>query len=68
LVLTGLVRQESDTELELVLTDGRIETIRKSEIAEVKSSDQSLMPDGFEKSLTPEQIAQIVTYLRRGEE
>jgi putative membrane-bound dehydrogenase-like protein len=68
LVLTGLVRQESDTELELVLTDGRIETIRKSEIAEIKSSDQSLMPDGFEKSLTPEQIAQIVTYLRRGEE
>jgi putative heme-binding domain-containing protein len=67
-VLTGLIRQESETEIELVLTDGRIEKIRRSEIAEIKSSDQSLMPDGFEKSLTPEQIAQIVTYLRRGED
>ncbi|MFN7874978.1 MAG: neutral/alkaline non-lysosomal ceramidase N-terminal domain-containing protein [Pirellula sp.] len=67
-VLTGLIRQESETEIELVLTDGRIEKIRRSEIAEIKSSEQSLMPDGFEKSLTPEQIAQIVTYLRRGED
>lgn len=67
-VLTGLIRQESENEIELVLTDGRIERIPRSEIAEIKSSEQSLMPDGFEKSLTPEQIAQIVTYLRRGED
>jgi hypothetical protein len=26
------------------------------------------MPDGFEKTLTPEQLAQIVTYLRRGKD
>jgi putative heme-binding domain-containing protein len=68
LVLTGLIRQESETAIELVLTDGRLETILKSEIEEVKSSNLSLMPDGFEKTLTPEQLAQIVTYLRRGKD
>ena len=68
LVLTGLIRQESETAIELVLTDGRLETILKSEIEEVKSSNLSLMPDGFEKTLTPEQLSQIVTYLRRGKD
>ncbi len=65
-VLAGLVRQETESEIEIVLTDGRVETILKAEIEEIKSSEQSLMPDGFEKNLTPEQIAQLVTYLRRG--
>ena len=65
-VWSGLKRQETDTDLELVLTDGRVEKILKSDIEETKGSDLSLMPDGFEKLLTPEQIAQIVTYLRRG--
>ncbi|MCU0713700.1 MAG: c-type cytochrome, partial [Pirellula sp.] len=65
LVVAGLIRQETETAIELVLTDGRLQSIQKSDIEEIKSSDQSLMPDGFEKTLTPEQIAQIVTYLRR---
>lgn len=66
LVFSGLKIQESDEFLELVLADGRVEKIARDDIEDIKESNQSLMPDGFEKLLTPEQMAQIVTYLRRG--
>jgi putative heme-binding domain-containing protein len=66
LVFSGLKIQESDEFLELVFADGRVEKIARNDIEDIKESNQSLMPDGFEKLLTPEQMAQIVTYLRRG--
>ena len=63
--LSGIVRQESDTEL--ILIDGKAErqTIAKSDIAERAASPVSLMPAGLADQLSPEEFADLIAYLER---
>ncbi|MBL8215546.1 MAG: HEAT repeat domain-containing protein [Bryobacterales bacterium] len=42
------------------------ETVLRKNIAEVRASSVSLMPDGLEKDLTKQDIADIIAYLRGG--
>ena len=63
-VITGLVRSENETSIELV--DSEVKTIRlfKSEIEERKVGNISVMPAGIVDSLTVVQFADLVSYLR----
>ena len=63
-VIAGLKVRETEKEIEIITTDGRIQNIARNSIQEEKESILSLMPDGFEKSLSPQQMADIVRYLR----
>lgn len=63
-LLTGLKLREDETSIEWVSSNGRIESLDKSQIAEIKTSERSLMPEGFEQLLSPEEIAGIISYLR----
>jgi hypothetical protein len=42
------------------------ETILRSDLEILTSSGLSLMPEGFEKSLTPQNLADIIAFLRKG--
>ena len=42
------------------------ETILRSDLESLTSSGLSLMPEGFEKSLTPQDLANIIAYLKKG--
>ena len=42
------------------------ETILRRNIAEVRASSVSLMPDGFEEKLSKQDIADVISYLRAG--
>ena len=42
------------------------ETILRSDLESLTSSGLSLMPEGFEKSLTPQNLADIIAFLRKG--
>lgn len=42
------------------------ETLLRSNIAEIRSSRVSLMPEGFEKTLKDQDVANIIAYLRGG--
>ena len=63
-LLTGLKLREDETSIQWVSSNGRIESLDKSQIEEIKTSERSLMPEGFEQLLTPEEIAGIISYLR----
>ena len=63
-VISGLVLRDVDGILEIMTTDGRIQQVARSTIEEEKKSALSLMPDGFEKVLTPQQVSNIVRFLR----
>jgi putative membrane-bound dehydrogenase-like protein len=63
-LLTGLKLREDDTSIQWVNSTGRIESLDKSQIEDIKTSERSLMPEGFEQLLTPEEIAGIISYLR----
>jgi len=42
------------------------ETILRRNIAEIRASSVSLMPDGFEEKLSKQDIADVISYLRAG--
>jgi putative heme-binding domain-containing protein len=42
------------------------ETILRSDLETLTSSGLSLMPEGFEKSLTPQNLADIIAFLKKG--
>jgi putative membrane-bound dehydrogenase-like protein len=41
-------------------------TIRRGEVAEMRASDVSLMPEGFEEDLSRQELADVIAYLRAG--
>lgn len=61
--LSGMIGQETETSIELVDADNKRKVILRNEIDELVSSGKSLMPEGWHKELTPEQLADIVAYL-----
>ena len=63
-VLTGLKLREDESSIEWVDSNGRIDNLKKSDISEFRQSERSLMPEGFEQLLSPEEIAGIISYLR----
>lgn len=62
--LVGLKTREDGNTIECITSDGKRESIDKGEISQLKESNLSLMPEGFERLLQPQDIADIVTYLR----
>jgi len=62
-VLTGVVKQESAGELTLVDVEGRRQVVRKSEIAQRKISDASIMPAGLAAGASRQDFADLIAYL-----
>ncbi|QDV22956.1 PVC-type heme-binding CxxCH protein [Aureliella helgolandensis] len=63
-LIAGIVLEQSQRSLKLGGTDGSIQEIATDSVEEIAASTHSLMPDGFEQKLTPQQIAELVAYLR----
>jgi len=47
-------------------TEAGDETILRANIAEIRASSVSLMPEGLEKSMSRQEIADVIAYLRAG--
>ena len=62
--LSGIVRGESGTTLTLVQGGGAEERILRGDIVEMKASALSLMPEGLEQSLSPQDIADLIAFVR----
>jgi putative membrane-bound dehydrogenase-like protein len=63
-VMSGIVVEETSNYLKVAGNDGLVREIAIADIEDRKRSNVSLMPDGFESKLTPEQLADLVHYLR----
>ncbi len=64
-VLVGIVTDETADQLTLRQSGGKHVTILRREIEELKSTDQSLMPEGLEQQITPPQMQSLIQYLRQ---
>lgn len=62
-VLTGLVRAETDSHVELVDSEVKLARIPKAEIEARRVGDVSLMPAGQVDGMTPIDFADLVAYL-----
>ena len=59
----GLLASESKTAVELLDTEGKSIKLLRDEIEELLASKKSLMPEGFEKQVPPESLADLLEFL-----
>jgi len=60
----GFLSAETATSITLVATDGQEHTILRSDLESLTSSGKSVMPEGLEKDVTLEQMADLLAFLR----
>jgi len=64
-VLAGLLGAETRTTLELVDAEGRKHIVQRDDIEQITASPKSLMPEGFEKQLSADDLAHLLAFLTR---
>ena len=63
-VFNGLVLAETDAAVVLGMGEGKQETIPRQNIEVLRASDVSLMPEGIEKEVSQQQMADLLEYLK----
>jgi putative membrane-bound dehydrogenase-like protein len=61
--LTGVIGAETATTLTLVQAGGTSEKLLRSDISEIRASGLSLMPEGLEQNISPQDLANLIAYL-----
>jgi putative membrane-bound dehydrogenase-like protein len=65
-VYSGLLAEETATTVKLRRAEGVEDTLLRSEIDELRSTGQSLMPEGLEQNIDPQEMADLIAFLRTG--
>ena len=64
-VVSGLLVKETVDKMFLSSAEGNVQPVAFREIEEARYSNVSLMPEGIDKMLKPEEIADLVAYLKQ---
>ncbi|QDV88188.1 PVC-type heme-binding CxxCH protein [Planctomycetes bacterium TBK1r] len=68
IVLTGMLASESRTAVELIDTEGKKKSVLREDIEQLRMSTKSIMPEGFEKSISIESMTDLLEFLtQRGQ-
>lgn len=62
--ITGLLSAETSTSLTLKQPGGKVVSVSRDEVEAIKATGVSLMPDGLEKNIPPEAMADLLAYLK----
>ncbi len=65
-VYAGIIAGETSTTIEMMLADGKTKTVLRSDIERVHSAGQSLMPEGMEKNISPDQMSHLLAFINHG--
>lgn len=63
--LYGVIATETSTSLTLKMPGNVTRSLLRSDVATLKSTNTSLMPDGLEAALTPQSLADLIAYLKQ---
>jgi putative membrane-bound dehydrogenase-like protein len=63
--LTGLIVGETPNAVTLRRNDGAEDVVRRADIESLRSTGLSLMPEGLEKQIAPQDLADLFAYLRQ---
>jgi putative heme-binding domain-containing protein len=61
---SGVIAAETATSVTLRRGDGAEDTILRGQVAEIANTSRSLMPEGFEKTITKPEMADLMAFLR----
>ncbi|MHB1559628.1 MAG: c-type cytochrome, partial [Isosphaeraceae bacterium] len=62
-VLTGLLVENGKDRLVLKVQGGKVETLARDQVDQIRTAEVSLMPEEIEKQLTPREIADLFAFL-----
>ncbi len=62
-VINGLLAAESRSAVELIDAQAKRHAVAREDIEELKASNKSLMPEGFEKQMTKEEIVDLLEFM-----
>ena len=62
-VVTGAIASESPTSITLKRAENVQETILRQNIEEISSTGKSLMPEGLEEKINPQEMADLLAFL-----
>ena len=62
-VLTGLAVEDNDQRVVLKVQGGKLETVPRDQIEVYKVSEVSMMPEQLEKQITPQELADLFSYI-----
>lgn len=63
-VLSGLLTAETDSSIRLKMAQGIEETISRNDILSIRSTSLSLMPQGLEQTMSEEELAGLIAFLK----
>jgi putative membrane-bound dehydrogenase-like protein len=64
MVHTGIIGGETAASVTLRQQDSKTQSILRADIESIRSSGQSLMPEGFEKLLTKQELADVIGFVK----
>lgn len=64
-VFTGLVESENEQSVVLRMSEGKRNVIGRAQIEQIQSNDLSLMPEGIEKDVSLQEMADLLAFLKR---
>ena len=62
--VSGLLAAETSTSLTVKQPGGKVLTIARDDVEQLKATGVSLMPDGLEKNIPPQAMADLLSYLK----
>lgn len=65
LTFTGMMGSETGNSITLVAQGDKKQTILRGQLEEIRSTGKSLMPDGLEKELTAQDLADLIAYINK---
>jgi putative membrane-bound dehydrogenase-like protein len=63
-VLSGVIAGETDTSVTILRPGGEMVSVVREEIQELRYLGKSLMPEGFQRALSPIELASLVAFLK----
>ncbi|APZ91951.1 neutral/alkaline non-lysosomal ceramidase N-terminal domain-containing protein [Fuerstiella marisgermanici] len=61
---SGMLLNETGNSITLLGSDGKEQSVPRTELDELVCSNKSLMPEGLEKDLTPQQLADVIAFVQ----
>ena len=63
-VYAGIIAEEGASQIVVAEAGGKKHTIARAEIEQLRSTGVSLMPSGLEQQITPEQMSELIRFLK----
>jgi putative heme-binding domain-containing protein len=66
LTFTGVLASETGNSITLIGQEGKQQVILRTDLEELSSTNKSVMPEGLEKDLKPQDVADLIAFIQAG--